>query len=180
MVGPPLQYGAPGTAAEFQPLWHTAHGNRANSAKKLESRGEIGPFAARFCLAGHRLAAAENRLSRETPVQNGASFLVASSPLLERPKISPRFQFFGNFRPPRLRRHPGNGQLDKGSSRASRPAAPTRPDKSATPNAWPCGKHPLGCRGSVTIRGMRFARAKRKAPCARTWQRAMPNTKGMQ
>ena len=75
--------------------------------QELGIEGRNRPFAARFLLTGRHLIAAENRPSRETPGQNGASSLVSSSPLLGCPKISPRFGFLGNFRPPRLRGRPG-------------------------------------------------------------------------
>ena len=93
----------------------SAQPRKPKIAKNLESRGEIGPFAALFRFAGRRLVAAENQLSKETPVQNGVSSLAASLPFLERPKISPRLRILGRFCPisvrgvpqgPKLRRRP--------------------------------------------------------------------------
>ena len=123
----------------FRPLRHAAHGNRAKSAKKSKSRGEIGPFSPHFLPADHCLPTTANQPFGETPGQNDASSLAASSPLLERPKISPRFRFLGNFWPPRLRRRPGgtSGPVRvRGEHLGQRPRA-TRCGQPYRPNGFP-------------------------------------------
>ncbi len=119
-------------AMALRPLRHTAHGNRAKSAKKSKSRGEIDPFVARFPLAGRRLAATVNQPFEETPGQDDVLSLAASSPHLERPKISPRFRFFGNFRPSKLRKRFENSELKADARHAPRPAL-VRPMRATLP-----------------------------------------------
>lgn len=71
----------------------------AKIAKKSESRGEIGPFAAWFSLVGLCLSAVGNRLLKETPGQACVSLYATSELLIECPKISPRFPNLVSFRP---------------------------------------------------------------------------------
>ena len=126
--------------------------------------GRNRPFAARFLLTGRHLIAAENRPSRETPGQNGASSLVSSSPLLGCPKISPRFRFLGNFRPPRLRRRPGDVRSSAGEGRVPRAAASAHPMRATLPAEWISRPMFRRCRKRARANA---ARPSRLGPCER-------------
>ena len=148
----------------FRPLRCAAHGNRAKSAKKSKSRGEIGPFSAHFLPADHSLPTTANRPFGETPGQNDASSLAASSPLLERPKISPRFRFLGIFRPPRLRRRPGDVRSSAGEGRVPRAAASAHPMRATLPAEWISRPMFRRCRKRARANA---ARPSRLGPCER-------------